>query len=364
MEQGGEALRVRSEGPTGFTVLRATGTPYERGRAIGRALAQAIHDSLGFVDRYLAEHGIDPRSLDRALAPYVTASEAAAPHLVAQLRGMADGAEQPFPLLMAANCFEELYGQVELALGAPQPLERCTDVVLGSPGGPLLGHTEQWYAGDEGAVGIVLDLPSDGPALLAPVVAGTLPLVGINEHGVAVGAMSLSARDERVGIPRALVARDVLDARNAAEATERATRPGRAGGYAYQFAFPDEEPRIVETTATREAVIASRVHTNHALDPSVAEVAFPASPGSLGRYARAASLVETAQPTVAGVVAILADHEGEPQGICAHPDPAQGDEGSTILFAMVAEPARRTLTIAAGHACTGVFETFCLDDLR
>jgi hypothetical protein len=67
---------------------------------------------------------------------------------------------------------------------------------------------------------------------------------------------------------------------------------------------------------------------------------------------------------VAGVVAILADHEGEPQGICVHPDPAQGDEGSTILFAMVAEPARRTLTIAAGHACTGVFETFCLDDLR
>jgi len=47
-----------------------------------------------------------------------------------------------------------------------------------------------------------------------------------------------------------------------------------------------------------------------------------------------------------------------------HPDPAEGDEGSTILFAMVAEPARRSLTIASGHACTGAFETFCLDDLR
>jgi hypothetical protein len=31
---------------------------------------------------------------------------------------------------------------------------------------------------------------------------------------------------------------------------------------------------------------------------------------------------------------------------------------------MVAEPARRSLTIASGHACTGGFETFSLDDLR
>jgi hypothetical protein len=33
-------------------------------------------------------------------------------------------------------------------------------------------------------------------------------------------------------------------------------------------------------------------------------------------------------------------------------------------FAMVAEPARRSLTLTSGHACTGVFETFSLDDLR
>ena len=250
---------------------------------------QGIHDALGFVERYLETHGIGTRSLDHVLAPYVAASEAALPHLVEQLRGMADGAEQPFSLLMAANAFEEIYGQVELGTPTPQPLERCTDVVVDGPDGPLLGHTEQWYAGDQGAVGIVIDVADDGPTVLAPVVAGTLPLVGINEYGVAVGAMSLSARDERVGIPRALLARDVLDARDAADATARATRPGRAGGYTYQLAFPDGESRVVETTATRDAVMAANVHTNHALDPSVAEVTFPAAPGSLGRYERAAS---------------------------------------------------------------------------
>jgi len=347
-----------------FIVVRATGTPFERGRAIGEGLGEEIGASLGFVDRYLVAHGIDAVSLGAILAPYLAASEAALPHLVEQLRGIAAGADQPFAKVMAANAFEEIYGQVELGVGRLAPLERCTDVVLGGTDGALLGHTEQWYAGDEGAVGIVIDIPDDGPAVLAPVVAGTLPLVGINEHGVAVGAMSLSARDERIGIPRALIARDVLDAGDAADAVARATRPGRAGGYSYQLAFPDGTALAVETTGTREASVATTVHTNHAFDAAVAEVTFPPSPGSLARCARATSLAGSAEASVAGLISILADHQAMPQAICVHPDPAEGDEGSTILFAMVAEPRRRALTIAAGHACTGSFETFVLDDLR
>ncbi len=94
------------------------------------------------------------------------------------------------------------------------------------------------------------------------------------------------------------------------------------------------------------------------------DVTFAASPGSLSRYERAASLAATVPPTMDGVVSILADHEGEPQSICVHPDPAEGDDAATILFAMVAQPSQRSLTIASGHACTGVFETFRLDDLR
>ena len=345
-------------------VVRATGTPFERGRAIGRGLGEAIEHSLAFVRRYLDVHGVGAHGLDHVVAPYVATAEDAVPQLVEQLRGMAEGAEQPFTMIVAANAFEEIYGQVELGTPAPQPLERCTDVVIDGPDGPLLGHTEQWYAGDQGAVGIVIDVADDGATVLAPVVAGTLPLVGTNGFGVAVGAMSLSARDERIGIPRALVARDVLDARDAADATARATRLGRAGGYTYQLAFPDGESRVVETTATRDAVMAANVHTNHALDPFVAEVTLPAAPGSLGRYERAASLIEATEPTRAGVIAILADHEAQPQSICVHPDPVDGDEGSTILFAMVAEPASRSLTITSGHACTGEFETFSLDDFR
>jgi hypothetical protein len=137
--------------------------------------------------------------------------------------------------------------------------------------------------------------------------------------------MGLSNPAERRGHRRALVARDVLDARDAADATARATPPGRAGGYTYQLAFPDGESRVVETTGALDAVMAANVHTNHELDPSVAEVTFPA----------------------------------------AHLRPSRSRRRRRGLDDPVRHGRRaRSLTIASGHACTGGFETFSLDDLR
>ncbi len=276
---------------------------------------------------------------------------------------MADGSEQPFLDLFFANAFEEIYGIVELSTPAGVPLERCTDVVLRSPASTLLGHTEQWYTGDDGAVGLVLDVSDDGPAVLAPVVAGTLPLVGINELGGAFGTMSLSATDERVGIPRALVARGVLEAYDSDDAFTRATPDGRAGGYSYLCAFPGGSSCTIETTATTAARLAVTEHTNHALDATVSSASCDPSEGSRSRLARVRSLAADCSPTVDGMAGLLADHGAKGQDICVHPDPADGDEGSTILFAMICEPETLSLWLAPGHPCTTTFERFTLNEL-
>ena len=338
------------------------GSPAERGTQIGEAFAEATARSIAFNRRYLERHGLEHRALDAILQPYLDASRRALPHLVEQIEGVADGAGVPFLDLFFANAFEEVYGILELDLPEPAPLERCTDVVVGGPGRTLLGHTEQWYAGDDGEVGVVLDVPQEGPALLAPVVAGTLPLVGINAYGGAFGAMSLSAGDERVGVPRSLIARDVLDARDRADAVARATRDGRAGGYSYICAFPGRDAFAIESTATTAAVLEVREHTNHALDPSVAAAAIPPSEGSRSRLARARQLGPAAAPTVESLASVLADHDAAGDAICAHPDPRDGEEGSTILFAMICEPETRTMWVAQGHACTGTFDRFAIGD--
>ena len=45
----------------GFIVVQAVGSPFERGRAIGKGLGEAIEHSLGFVRRFLDGHGIGSR---------------------------------------------------------------------------------------------------------------------------------------------------------------------------------------------------------------------------------------------------------------------------------------------------------------
>ena len=261
-------------------LVRVSGTPYERGAQMGAAFAEATARSVAFNRRYLARHDVGAARLDTLLAPYVSAAIASLPHLVEQVRGMADGADQPFLDLFFANAFEEVYGVLELSTPSALPLERCTDVVLRAPGSTLLGHNEQWYSGDDGTVGLVLDVSDDGPAVLAPVVAGTLPLVGLNELGGAFGTMSLSATDERVGVPRALVARQLLEAGDRGEAFARASIEGRAGGYSYLCAFPGGDSFAIETTATTAALLDLTEHTNHAIDPGVAAAACDPSEGS------------------------------------------------------------------------------------
>jgi isopenicillin-N N-acyltransferase-like protein len=311
-----------------------------------------------FNRRYLATHKLDREHLETLLAPYLDASTATVPHLVQQIRGMADGANQPLLDLFFANAFEEVYGIVELGTPAGVPVERCTDVVLRSPGSTLLGHNEQWYAGDDGSVGVVLDVSDDGPVVLAPVVAGTLPVVGLNELGGAFGTMSLSATDERVGVPRALVARDLLEARDPDDAFRRANLAERAGGYSYLCAFPGGETCTIETTSSTAALLAADEHTNHALDATVAAAACEPSEGSRSRLARARALVASTAPTLDGMVGLLSDHSGVGQDICMHPEPADDPEASTILFAMVCESETRSMWIAPGHPCTAVVERF------
>lgn len=344
----------------GMELVVAQGSPYERGVTIGRAMADSASRSVAFNRRYAEAHGLDREALDAILAPYLDASRSAFPHLVEQIRGVAEGAGLPFLDLFFANAFEEVYGIVELATPSPVPLERCTDVVLRAPGHTLLGHTEQWYAGDEGAPIVVLDLPDAGPAVLAPMAAGALAVTGINEHGAAFGAMSLSATDERVGVPRALIARDVLDAHDPDDAIARATRPGRAGGYSYLAAFPGGRAFAIETTAASEAILERDTHTNHALDPVVGSVACAASQGSRSRLDRVHTLAASAEPTLDGMRSVLSDHDGHGQAICVHPDPADGDDGDTILFAMICEPETRSMWVAPGHPCTTPFEAFAL----
>lgn len=347
-------------------VVVARGDPLERGRTVGYELADLIRGSLEFYWRYLVRRGVRAGELPGLLGPYLAAAERELPDLVELVTGMAEGAGVSFWELFCVNAFEELEPLLEArggpslgqVTGAGGP-ERCSTITISGPGYTLLGHNEQWLAGDVGHVAVVVELPDDGPALVSPTLACCLPAVGMNEYRVAQGIQSLTANDDGVGIPRVLVSRHALVASSPADALRRATLPGRAGGYGHSFAFGSGSAMHIETSATRFAVDRSPgAHTNHYTDPELVGRAPAPSRGSLARLERLRALVEERSPaTPAAIGEILADHGGGgPQTICEHDVDDPADEASAIVFSMICDLDLGRMWVAPGSPCVTAFE--------
>jgi len=346
-------------------VVVARGDPLERGRTLGYELADLIRHSLEFYWRYLVRRGVHAGELAGLLAPYLRAAERELPDLVELITGMAEAAGVSFWELFAVNAFEDLepllepgggrsLGEVTGAAG-----DGCSTVTVSGPGYTLLGHNEQWMAGDRGNVAVVIELPDDGPALVSPTIVCCLPAVGMNEYRVAQGIQSLVARDDGVGVPRVLVSRHALVSSSPADALRRATLPGRAGGYGHSFAFGTGSAMSIETSATRFAVAGvPGCHTNHYTDPELAELAPPPSPGSVARLERLRALVEERAPaTPAALGEILADHGGGgPQTICEHGTGEPADEASAIVFSMICDLDLGRIWVAPGSPCATPYE--------
>lgn len=358
-------------------IVHADGDPLRRGRIIGSALADGHARAVEFTRRYTRRHGLADRDLEPLLAPYLAAARQSVPRLVAHLEGIAEGSGLRFLDVFAVNAFEELYAVLEGSVPPPAgvsldpappppPIERCTDFMIHTDGTTILAHNEQWYAGDDGGVAVIVERPdsSDEVAIVAPASVGTLPLVGMNARGGALGLMSLSGTDERVGVPRALLGRDGVEAVDRDDALRRATRPGRAGGYSYMYAFRGGDGFILEVTATREALIEAPAHTNHALDADVAEAAEVPSAGSLSRFDRVRALLDDDPPrTAQDAVRILSDHGAQGQDICVHPDPAEGEEAAAIQFGMVCDVEAGVMWLAPGQPCSTPFQELPLSEL-
>ncbi len=349
-----------------LTIVRASGNPEARGRAVGTALREQIGRSVEFYRRYFDRRGVGPRELQRLTEPFISAAESVLPAHVAVLRGMAEAADAPFEPLFAANAFEDVDPLVEAA-PARSRVERCSAFVVVTPETTILAHDEQWFAGDARCIGVVIDDPGDGEIPVAsPTVASWLPAVGVNARGGAQAVMSLVASDDAVGVPRALVSRHALGAADRADAVRRTALPGRGGGYAYLVAFPGEEPFLIETTATLQAVLEGpRAHANHYVDPTLSVLGEAPSPGSLGRHERLRSLVREHPPSSAeDAMRLLGDHEASPEAVCLHADPTEDEEAEAVLFAMVCDVGAGRMWVASGNPCETPFREIDLAALR
>jgi isopenicillin-N N-acyltransferase like protein len=341
-------------------IVHADGSARARGRVMGQALAEPLARSLAFYRRLLQAGGISPERLPSLLDPYRATAEQALPELMAEIDGMAEGADAPWWDVFAINAWEELEPFLRDAPVAVP--DRCTAFTVMTEDGPLLGHNEQWYAGDAGNVAVVVARPAEGSVFVSPTVAACLPAVGMNSHGLVQSIMSLSADDDGVGIPRVLVSRHALEAADAADAADRGAIEGRAGGYAHMVATADGETCVVETSSKWSGILTGPgAHTNHYLHPDAPSG--DVGPGSQARLGRMTQLLAERPPASPDdAMSLLADHEGDPQAVCVHPREGH-EEDDAIVFSMVCLPRAGRMWVAAGQPCEAPFEELDLREI-
>lgn len=353
-------------------VVRAEGDALTRGRTIGRELSDLMANSIDFYHSYFDARGVTSPQLQDLLTPYLVAAEARTPELMALITGMAEGATVPVMELFAVNAFEELEVLLSPVDGATLFLEkkegkveRCTSFAVSGDGYTLLGHNEQWLAGDIGNVVVIIEAPGEGQTSLAsPTYACCIPAVGMNSHGISMGIQSVVANDDTVGVPRVLVSRHTLTSADRQDVLHRSALEGRSGGYGYTVAARGGDTFTVETTAERQALLeGDGGHTNHYLDPDLASMSPKPSAGSTSRLNRVRQLLSDQPPEAPeDAMAILSDHDSEPAAICLHPSPDEGDEAEAVVFSMVCELESKRMWVSNGLPCEAGYEEIDLSE--
>jgi isopenicillin-N N-acyltransferase like protein len=301
------------------------------GRAYGEAADEQIATAMAFFEKVASTHDSHLSDVEPAMGPFIDSARSHLPILVDEMEGIGEGSGAGFEAIALLNCLEEIW-----------PFDSCTTVVTGR----YLAHAEQWLAG-HGGVTLIEARPDDGPAFVAPSSPGCLAATGMNASGFAQGIDSLQRDDDRTGVPRTFVARLALGATSVDRAIEAASIENRAGGYAHVLASATRRV-VVETSATGVVELEGmRAHTNHYLSEPPPETS---KEGSQSRLHRARELLQQADDDLDSCMALLSDHEGDPQSICLH---EQGLQGDTTVFGMVCDLHTGVVTFSDGPPCEG-----------
>ena len=344
-----------------FPVLTLEGDAYECGFQHGAGAAQRVAKTieiyLSAFDRQAGLSLEDVRERARAFAAQIEALDA---DIMAEIRGIADGARQHVEDVIAVNCRTELlYG----SLAGSQPATECTTIVALPEATRerrlLVGKNWDWRTPCVEAV-VVLRIRQRGkPRLCLVVEAGMVGRDGYNEEGIVVcGNLLVSNEDKgKVGVPIPILRRRILHARHYYEAIDALVRAPRGASGNYVIAHRDGVGIDFETTPDHVYMIYPErgliTHANHFQSPvaQAGGVAKYYTGDSLYRDFRARQLLEAriGDITVDDIKAVLRDQFGAPRAICRSPHEYPGQAPTMTIASLLFDPLAGTMEVAPGQ---------------
>jgi len=208
-----------------FPLIDLSGSPRERGRTHGQAAADRLRRGVKMYAEALLKNGVDWQELERRADAMVPAIEKFDPAYLEEMRGIAEGAGEPFAAVMLMNARTEM-----VAAARRSPVEKhfpdgCTAALVlpeASADGNLL-HGQNWdWRAECAETAVVLRIRrDDGPDILTFTEAGGLARSGLNSAGIGLTANALDCdRDYQrgPGVPLPFIRRKVLESAHLAQA--------------------------------------------------------------------------------------------------------------------------------------------------
>lgn len=362
-----------------FPLLELTGAPEARGRLYGRMAKARIHKSLAHYGAQLADQGRDAgavRAMARAFVPRIEAFE---PSFVAEMRGIAEGADVAFEDIVLVNCRTEvlqLAKRAEALAAIRKEPDGCTGAIIlpeASADGTLL-HGQNWDWKSECAeTGVVLRIRrEDGPDILTFVEAGGLARCGLNGAGIAITANYLeSDRDyTQEGVPLSLLRRKALEQEQVALAFRTLYSTPKSGsnnlmlshasGYAVNIECAPDESFLVQPEG------GLLVHSNHWLSPvaltKLKDLGLLGTPDSAYRDRRVRAALEAGrgQLTLEDLRAAFFDDWQSPWSVCRPPRMNLGGNLSATVAMILMRPAEGVMEVAPLPALNRSFTRYTL----
>ena len=259
------------DGGRALPVIDCVGLPRERGQAHGEGLRSLIQTGLErWLDALGAAHAMDPEQYVGDFLKdthYIAAIERWAPALLEEVRGIAIGADRPFPHLLVYNLMDEEWAYSK-ARRLPAP--GCSVVGVPRAGGrtAILAQTMDIPSLHDGTQSVLRIRSGDAPDALVFTAAGMIALNGCNDAGLGVVVNNLEMLPSSdSGLPVAFVVRGLLERTSLKEGSSFLRSVPHAIGQHYALGSPEgfasfecSARGVVEDSATVRVL-----HTNHPL---------------------------------------------------------------------------------------------------
>ena len=309
------------------------GGPRSWGRAHGEEFREGIRELAGIRrGLMLARNPGIEGDVPAVAAGQLEASARLDRDLAAELRGIAEGAATTVEDVVVLNNYTD-FRDVGL------PGEGCSTVHARRGGGAsVAGQTWDMHGSAVDYVCLVSVPPGRGrPGAVLFSLVGCLGMMGVNSARLLVGVNNLNTRGDASGVVWPLLVRRLLKEGDAPSMARVLKGAAPAGGRNYMLSGRDGALHVEVAPGAFEEVgglgpgeEGAAFHTNHCVGRTTRPLERASAVSSTSR-ARHALLGRKARGVagLAGLVALLRDHDGYPRSICSHFESGAQDPSMT-----------------------------------